>query len=48
MVEATKTIEIQVLRFRPEQDEKPVWQSYQVPFTEDMSVLQGLQYIKSL
>jgi len=42
----TKTIEIQVLRYRPEQDDEPVWQSYKVPFTDDMSVLQGLQYIK--
>ena len=41
-----KTIEIQVLRYRPEQEDKPVWQSYTVPFTDDMSVLQGLQYIK--
>jgi fumarate reductase iron-sulfur subunit len=41
-----KTIEIQVLRYRPEQDAEPVWQSFQVPYTEDMSVLQGLQYIK--
>jgi fumarate reductase iron-sulfur subunit len=39
-------IEIQVLRFRPEQEDRPVWQSYQVPYTDDMSVLQGLQYIK--
>src|SRR5213075_1861724 len=41
-----KTIEIQVLRYRPEQDDKPLWQSYRVPFTDDMSVLQGLQHIK--
>ena len=40
------TIEIEVLRYRPEQDEKPFFQSYQVPFSDDMSVLQGLQYIK--
>jgi fumarate reductase iron-sulfur subunit len=46
MAEAPRMVEIQVLRYRPEQEEKPVWQSYQVPFTEDMSVLQGLQYIK--
>jgi fumarate reductase iron-sulfur subunit len=39
-------IEIQVLRFRPEDEDKPVWQSYDVPYTDDMSVLQGLQYIK--
>ena len=42
----TRTIEIQVLRYRPEQEDEPVWQSYMVPFTDDMSVLQGLQYIK--
>jgi fumarate reductase iron-sulfur subunit len=41
-----KTIEIEVLRYRPEQDSEPFVQSYQVPFTDDMSVLQGLQYIK--
>lgn len=39
-------IDIEVLRYRPEQEQEPVWQNYQVPFTEDMSVLQGLQYIK--
>ncbi|MCM2251758.1 MAG: succinate dehydrogenase/fumarate reductase iron-sulfur subunit [Ramlibacter sp.] len=42
----TKRIEIQVLRYRPEQENEPVWQSYYVPFTDDMSVLQGLQHIK--
>ena len=46
MADAEKIIEIQVLRYRPEQDKEPVLQSYKVPFTDDMSVLQGLQYIK--
>ena len=41
-----RTIEMEVLRYGPEKDIQPVWQSYQVPFTDDMSVLQGLQYIK--
>ena len=41
-----RIIEIEVLRYRPEQEQAPVSQSYRVPFTEDMSVLQGLQYIK--
>jgi fumarate reductase iron-sulfur subunit len=41
-----KRIEIQVLRYRPEQEDAPAWQSYYVPYTDDMSVLQGLQYIK--
>ncbi len=43
---AGKTIRIEVLRYRPEQESEPVWQGYDVPFTDDMSVLQGLQYIK--
>lgn len=43
---AEKTISMEVLRYRPEQDEAPFFQTYQVPFTDDMSVLQGLLYIK--
>jgi fumarate reductase iron-sulfur subunit len=46
MAESTKTIEIEVLRYRPEQDKEPWYQSYSVPFGDDWSVLQGLQYIK--
>lgn len=46
MPDTEKIISIEVLRYRPEQDAQPVWQTYQVPFTDDMSVLQGLQTIK--
>jgi fumarate reductase iron-sulfur subunit len=46
VAEGEKTILIEVLRYRPEQDAAPVAQSYHIPFTDDMSVLQGLQYIK--
>jgi len=46
MAEAEKIIDIEVLRYRPEQDAAPVAQLYRIPFTDDMSVLQGLQYIK--
>jgi fumarate reductase iron-sulfur subunit len=46
MADDWKIIEIEVLRYRPEQDNEPFFQSYQVPFTDDMSVLQGLQHIK--
>jgi fumarate reductase iron-sulfur subunit len=46
MTDSEKRIEIDVLRYRPEQDDEPFWQSFDVPFTDDMSVLQGLQYIK--
>ena len=42
----SQEIEIEVLRYRSEVDWKPVPQVYRVPFTDDMSVLQGLQYIK--
>jgi fumarate reductase iron-sulfur subunit len=41
-----KTIELECLRYHPESGEEPRYQTYQVPFTDDMSVLQGLQYIK--
>ena len=41
-----KVIEMEILRYRPEQDEAPFVQTYKVPFTDDMSVLQGLHYIK--
>lgn len=46
MPEPTKTIDLEVLRYRPEQETAPVWQRYTVPFTDDMSVLQALQHIK--
>ena len=46
MADTPRTIEIEVLRYRPEQEAEPVWQRYAVPFTDDMSVLQALQYIK--
>lgn len=41
-----RTIAIECLRYHPETDRAPRLQSYDVPFTDDMSVLQGLQYIK--
>jgi len=41
-----RTIRIECLRYHPETDAEPHWQTYEVPFTDDMSVLQGLQHIK--
>ncbi len=41
-----RTVEIQVLRYHPQRDDHPVWQSYTVPCSEDASVLQALLYIK--
>ena len=46
MAEPGKTIVIEVLRYRPEQEAEPVWVRYTVPVSEDMSVLQALQQIK--
>ncbi len=43
---ASPTIAIECLRYNPETDREPHFQTYQVPYTDDMSVLQGLQYIK--
>ncbi|HET7729538.1 MAG TPA: succinate dehydrogenase/fumarate reductase iron-sulfur subunit [Usitatibacter sp.] len=42
----TRTIEIEVLRYRPSDGLPPTTETFTVPFTDDMSVLQGLQYIK--
>jgi fumarate reductase iron-sulfur subunit len=39
-------VEVQVLRYRPENETEPVWQSFMVPYSEDMSILQALQHIK--
>ena len=41
-----RTIEIEVLRYNPETDSEPHFQTFEVPFSDDTSVLQGLQYIK--
>jgi len=42
----TRTIEIECLRYDPQTDAKPRLETYKAPFRDDMSVLQGLQYIK--
>lgn len=46
MSEPRPSIDIEVLRYRPEQDEAPHWQRYTVPYAADLSVLQALQHIK--
>ena len=40
------TITLDVTRYRPEQDEKPVFQKYEVPFRDDWVVLDALNYVK--
>ena len=41
-----RTVRIEVLRYRPETDERPEWQGYDVPCREDWVVLDALNYIK--
>lgn len=42
----TRTIEIEDFRYNPERDRESYYQTFWVPFTDDMPVMQGLQYIK--
>lgn len=44
MSETIKSVHVQ--RYRPEQDDKPWLQHFDVPCTEETSVLEALQYIK--
>jgi fumarate reductase iron-sulfur subunit len=46
MSNSPRKMGIECLRYDPETDREPRWQSYTVPFEHDTSVLQGLQYIK--
>jgi len=39
-------IEIDILRYRPEQDNAPFMQTFAIPYDEEMSILEALQYIK--
>jgi len=41
-----KIIEIDILRYRPELDNAPFTQTFSVPYSADMSILEALQYIK--
>ena len=41
-----KTISMRVTRFRPEQEDEPTEQVYQIPYQEDWVVLDALNYIK--
>jgi len=46
MARSGNTLDMDVLRYRPEQDGQPFVQTYTVPYADDWSVLQGLQHIK--
>ena len=42
----TRQLELEVLRYDPEQDSEPHFQSYSVPCTEDWAILDALNYVK--
>ena len=41
-----QTIEIDILRYNPEEDTEPRTQTFTVPYTAELSILETLQYIK--
>jgi len=41
-----ETISVEVMRYRPEEDDKPFIQTYEVPYVYEMSILDALSYIK--
>jgi fumarate reductase iron-sulfur subunit len=42
----TETIALDVFRYRPEQDEQPTTQRYEIPLRKDWTILDGLNHIK--
>jgi fumarate reductase iron-sulfur subunit len=42
----TQTMEFEVFRYRPEQEEQPTFQTYKVPIKSDWVILDALNYIK--
>ena len=41
-----KTITLEVFRYRPEQEDEPVFQNYEVPLRKDWVILDALNYVK--
>jgi fumarate reductase iron-sulfur subunit len=43
---AGKTVSLEVFRYRPDQEDKPTFQTYEVPYKEDWVVLDALNHVK--
>ena len=41
-----KTMKLEIFRYRPDQEDQPRFQTYEVPFREDWVVLDAINYIK--
>ena len=46
MSQSDSTITLEVFRFRPDQEDEPTFQKYDVPFHEDWVVLDALNHVK--
>ncbi len=46
MSQSDSTITLDVFRFRPDQEDEPTFQKYDVPFHEDWVVLDALNHVK--
>jgi fumarate reductase iron-sulfur subunit len=46
-LQKSRSITLRVLRYRPAMDSEPSFTAYNVPYSDDMSVLQALQAIKA-
>jgi fumarate reductase iron-sulfur subunit len=46
MAKPPSTLAVEVLRYQPEEGGVPYFERFEVPYTDSMSVLEGLQYIK--
>lgn len=44
----SESITLEILRYRPEQEAKPVYQSYEVPFRKDWVILDAINHIKDM
>jgi len=42
----TTTVNLEVFRYRPEKEDQPLYQNYEVPFRKDWVILDALNYIK--
>jgi fumarate reductase iron-sulfur subunit len=43
---SARTVELEILRYDPEQDDVPRYQTYTVPYREDWVVLDAINYVK--
>jgi len=41
-----KTMQLEILRYRPEKEDEPTFQIYEVPFKEEWVILDAINYIK--